>query len=76
MNGIDEGRIARWDAVPSLDCAEVVKAAHGRMAGAPRKLGDLELDVLLEQIADAHMPGLTLDMRVIEDPDDRKTSEL
>jgi hypothetical protein len=46
------------------------------MAGATRKLGELELDVLLELIAAASAPRITLDLRSLDDPDDLKTSEL
>jgi hypothetical protein len=76
MDGIDAGRVAAWSTVPVLQWSTVVESAHRRMAGARRKLGELELDVLLEQIADAHAPRLTLDLRPIADPDDLKTSEL
>jgi hypothetical protein len=76
MDGIDAGLVAAWSAVPSLQWPTVAEIAHGRMAGATRKLGELELEVLLEQIADARAPRLSLDLRAIDDPDDLKTSEL
>jgi len=68
--------IAAWHSVPSLGWEKVTRAARRSMAGATRKLGEIELDVLLELIADAHAPRLTLDLRSVEDPDDLKTSEL
>jgi hypothetical protein len=43
------------------------------MTGATRKLGELEFDVLLEQIAEAHLPRRTRDLRGIDDPHDSKT---
>jgi hypothetical protein len=46
------------------------------MVGATRKLGDIELDILLERIALAHTPRLVLDLRTLQDADDLKTSEL
>jgi hypothetical protein len=76
MSGTDSGRVATWDAVPSLHWPRIAETAHGRMAGATRKLGELELEVLLEHVADSHAPRLTLDLRAIDDPDDLKTSEL
>jgi hypothetical protein len=68
--------VAAWDAVPSITWAEVTSAARARMVGATRKLGEIELDVLLERITAAAVPRLTLDLRTLEDPDDLKTSEL
>jgi hypothetical protein len=62
--------------VPSLAWDEVSAAARERMVGATRKLGEIELDVLLDRIAARQAPRLTLDLRTLEDPDDLKTSEL
>jgi hypothetical protein len=77
MNGsASTRRVASWHSVPSLGWEKVTRAARRRMAGATRKLGELELDVLLELIADTGAPRLTLDLRSLEDPDDLKTSEL
>jgi hypothetical protein len=76
MDGTDAGRVTAWAAMPTLEWAAVAAAARTRMAGATRKLGELELDVLLEHIAEARVPRLTLDLRALEDPDDLKTSEL
>jgi hypothetical protein len=68
--------IAAWRAVPRIAWDDVRQAARGRMVGATRKLGEIELDVLLERIGTTLAPRLTLDLRSVEDPDDLKTSEL
>jgi hypothetical protein len=68
--------VAPWHSVPSLGWDKVTRAARRRMAGATRKLGEIELDVLLELVAEARAPRLTLDLRTLEDPDDLKTSEM
>jgi hypothetical protein len=68
--------VAPWPAVPTITWAEVASAARRRMAGATRKLGEIELDVLLERITAAGAPRVTLDLRTLEDPDDLKTSEM
>jgi hypothetical protein len=76
-NGPDVGlRVAAWRQVPHIPWANVVAAARPRMVGATRKLGDLELDVLLEEIARLAAPRVVLDLRDVEDPDDLKTSEV
>jgi hypothetical protein len=68
--------VASWRVVPTLDWVAIAAAARDRMAGATRKLGDLELDVLLEQISAARAPRLVLNLDGLDDPDDLKTSEL
>jgi hypothetical protein len=76
MDGTEAADVAPWGSVPRLSWEAVTVVARMRMAGATRKLGDLELDVLLGHIAAAHAPRLTLDLRAIDDADDLKTSEL
>jgi len=46
------------------------------MSGANRKVGDLELEYLLEEVERVAAPRIVLDLRSVEDPDDIKTSEV
>jgi hypothetical protein len=67
---------APWREVPHVPWPNVVDQARRRMAGAARKLGDIELEVLLEEIDRLRAARAAVDLRDVADPDDLKTSEL
>jgi hypothetical protein len=68
---------APWPKVPHIPWANVVEHTRQRLVGAVgRKLGDLELSVVLEEIDRLRAPRVALDLREVGDPDDLKTSEV
>jgi len=67
---------APWPKAPHLPWANVVEHTRQRLVGATRKLGDVELEVVLEEIDRLRAPRLALDLREVGDPDDLKTSEV
>src|SRR4051794_9824924 len=67
---------APWSKVPQIPWPNVVEQTRQRLVGATRKLGDLELEVVLEEIDRLRAPRLALDLREVADPDDLKTSEV
>jgi hypothetical protein len=67
---------APWRQVPHIPWPNVVDQTRRRLAGATRKLGDLEQQVVLEEIDRLAAPRVVLDLREVGDPDDLKTSEV
>jgi hypothetical protein len=67
---------APWSKVPHIPWPNVVEHTRQRLVGATRKLGDVEQDVVLEEVDRLHAPRVALDLREVADPDDLKTSEV
>jgi hypothetical protein len=68
---------APWRQVPHIPWANVVDQTRRRLAGATgKKLGDLEQEVVLEEVERLAAPRLALDLREVADPDELKTSEV
>jgi hypothetical protein len=68
---------APWRQVPHIPWANIATATRQRLVGVTgRKLGDVELDVVLEEIDRFRSPRVALDLRNIADPDELKTSEV
>jgi hypothetical protein len=68
---------APWRQVPHIPWANVVEQTRRRLAGSTgKKLGDLEQEVVLEEVDRLAAPRLALDLREVADPDDLKTSEV
>ncbi len=68
---------ARWRQVPHIPWANVVDQTRRRLVGTTgKKLGDLEQDVVLEEINRLAAPRVALDLREVADPDELKTSEV
>src|SRR5690349_10569140 len=68
---------APWRQVPHIPWVNIVDQSRQRLVGVTgRKLGDIELDVVLEEIDRLRSPRVALDLRDIDDPDELKTSEV
>jgi len=67
---------APWRQVPHIPWANVLDQTRRRMAGARKKPGDPEQEVILEEVDRLAAPRLVLDLREVADPDELKTSEV
>src|SRR4051812_19533236 len=67
--------LAGWLRAPHILWQDVQGAARRRSTGATRKLGDLELEVVLEEVDRLAAPRLVLDLRDVDDADVLVTSE-
>ncbi len=61
--------------VPHIPWQNVRGAAKQRAVGATRKLGDLELEIVLEEVARLHASEVVLDLRDVVDEDELVPSE-
>ena len=66
---------APWLSAPHIPWPNVRSEARRRAVGATRKLGDLELEIVLEEVARLGGPRLVLDLRDVADEDDLVPSE-
>jgi len=66
---------AGWLQSPHIPWPNVRGEARRRAAGAARKLGDIELEVVLEEVDRLGAPRLVLDLRDVQDDDELVTSE-
>jgi len=66
---------APWLQTPHISWASIDEEARRRAVGAARKLGDLKLEIILEEIERIGAPRLVLDLRDVEDEDDLVPSE-
>lgn len=66
---------APWIQTPHIAWAGVDDEARRRAVGAARKLGDLKLEIILEEVERIGAPRLVLDLRGVEDEDDLVPSE-
>jgi hypothetical protein len=63
--------------VPHIPWANVVDQTRRRLVGSTgKKLGDLEREVVLEEVERLAAPRVALDLRELADPDELKTSEV
>jgi hypothetical protein len=68
---------APWRQVPHIPWANIVAHTRQRLVGTTgRKLGDLEQEVVLEEIERLGAERVALDLRDVADPDELKTSEV
>jgi hypothetical protein len=67
--------MAALRAAPHIPWQNVRAEAKRRAVGAARKLGDLELDVVLEEIQRLRSPDVVLDLRDVVDEDELVPSE-
>jgi hypothetical protein len=66
---------ASWLQTPHIAWSGVDKEARRRAVGAARKLGDLNLEIVLEEVERIGAPRLVLDLRGVEDEDDLVPSQ-
>jgi hypothetical protein len=66
---------ARWLQAPHIPWANIRHEAQRRAVGATRKLGDLELEIVLEEVGRLAAPRMVLDLRDVADEDDLVPSE-
>jgi hypothetical protein len=68
---------AAWRHVPHIPWPNVVEHTRRRLPGATgKKLGDVEQEVVLEEIERLAAPRVVLDLRDVADADELKTSEV
>jgi hypothetical protein len=65
----------RWLQAPHVPWPNVRHEAQRRAVGAARKMGDVELEVVLEEIDRLSAPHVVLDLRDVADEDDLVPSE-
>jgi len=66
---------ASWLQTPHIAWMGIAEQARQRAVGVARKLGDLELEIVLEEAERIGAPRLVLDLRGVEDEDDLVPSE-
>jgi hypothetical protein len=65
----------RWSGAPHIPWPNVRGEARRRAVGATRKLGDVELEIVLEEIDRLGAPRVVLDLRDVADEDELVPSE-
>jgi hypothetical protein len=69
------GSAFRWLQAPHIPWTNIRHEAGRRAVGAARKLGDLELEIVLEEVDRLAAPRIVLDLRDVGDEDDLVPSE-